>query len=290
MYTRFMQITILVVITILVLGMLGCGKAVDPTSDFKFPLAVDNNWKYDYSQTASNIRGDSAAIASRLKVGMHGQAHIIVRDYIDPGIDSIPTFEMQSVFIVNDVVNTDIGYTYLNNTSAGLIIYESNNRFGFTLHKPTQPEYYLEFESKRYSSIHELINSQELDGSVLDAPTFKPADENDYTTLMYPLAIGRTWIATYATSIGFLKKTIQGFEDITVPAGEFSCYVIDSRWETAIEGELMSSVRRADYFSSEGLIKREILYPDVHFLDETNTLLGIVDLHTNYELTSFVLK
>ncbi|MCK5125371.1 MAG: hypothetical protein KAR42_03865 [candidate division Zixibacteria bacterium] len=294
MYARIYQAIVLLIVVLSTISILGCGKTTDPKTNFQYPLQVGNNWEFSLTNELYNIRGDQQAAQDVINSMQSGRAviKIIGKDVVD---STIETYVMQSSITQGDVVFVDSGKTYVNNTAEGLIIYYANNRIGFTLHKPKQTGYLLQYNNQLYSSFEELTASVPRGFATGIASACRPGpqplvDYDDYLTLAYPLHVGKTWIATFSTSIGHLRKTIDRFEDITVPAGDFSCYVIDNTWWQQDSGVISLNVNRVDHISAQGLIKRVIAYHDIYIVDETSNILATVDMTTTYMLTDLDLQ
>ena len=276
------------------LCLLGCGKATEPGSDFVYPLAVGNEWQYNFTTEVSNIRGDSAAVMSLFTSFMAGQSILTINDTVTVD-DSIPTFTMQSYLVYTDAAFVDSGKTNLNNTPGGLYIFASERRTGMSLHKPGATGLTLRQGDKYFSSPQELFAYWA--GDIISPPAIPDKSATNtsdayqyYLTLAYPLAVSKTWIAIEEVFGRITHKSIVDFKDITVPAGDFHAYTIRTDWEDLLPMTGSPNPIRYDYVSAEGLIKREIFNYDIHVLDETATELAVIDFTTTYVLRSVELK
>ncbi|MEZ5357511.1 MAG: hypothetical protein R3F48_01690 [Candidatus Zixiibacteriota bacterium] len=290
MRSRIVSVLLLSLLTLFAIAMIGCGKATDPTMDFTYPLAVGNHWEYSITYTATNIRGDSAAVVDALSGVSIGASDLDIL-YYDTLTEGIPSYVLVSSVEFGGGARVDSGYTYLNNEPDGLYIYASDQRFGITLHKPGIPEYTLHHGSRSFASFEDFLCQ-----SAKEVPTMYAADGNPpvydvyYQTLAYPLAIGRNWTARTEDIYSFTNKSIIGFGDITVPAGTFSCYAVKSDLILVDGLDYVTPSIRVDYYSSKGMIKRTITGYDLTIVSEDNTWIGTADITTEYKLTSFMLK
>ena len=80
---------------------------------------------------------------------------------------------------------------------------------------------------------------------------FRPCDEG----VQFPLTVGKTWTVVYGVSTGggnYIQQTgtgtVVGIEDVTVPAGSFKAYRIDSRHGPSLRTSLWYVAEPVGYF------------------------------------------
>ena len=107
--------------------------------------------------------------------------------------------------------------------------------------------------------------------------------------IAYPLEIGRKW--TYrSTDWGhpwLMEKQIIDDITITVPAGQFDCYLIRWLWDTDNDGEWDTDIDGYDYISSIGTVRRVFYFYDILVTNYELDSLGTFDFATEYELIDF---
>lgn len=267
-----LQIIILAVICII-----GCESDNDkPNMDFVYPLTVGNSWEYESTFT---LDFDSLATYNGLNdtILYHtGSVEIIANEVI---FDSLEVYNFASIMNENGYIFT--GNRYYNNNDDGLFCYGHTNVSNISP-KTNNNYFYIKFDNKIFNNIREIFNYIENDEI---GNQFSKDDSIHYDlvkTLEYPLEEDNQWI--YRTYDTRTDKTIIGWEEIDVPAGEFNCWKIqysypESNWDDDVEAY--------DFVSKDGLVKRFSEVKNLECIDEDGNFLGYLILTEERYLTDY---
>ena len=149
----------------------------------------------------------------------------------------------------------------------------------------TAVSYRYRFSGCEFGSVSELLGVVEGTSAAL-SPREIVVENPPKLGLKYPIEIGAEW--TFRENDPWhIEKQIHDFEIISVPAGDFGCFVV--RWleDTDNDGSFNDNLVFFDYIAEEGLIRRSILMANVLVIDEHGNELGFIDITDEYELVAW---
>jgi hypothetical protein len=101
--------------------------------------------------------------------------------------------------------------------------------------------------------------------------------------LMYPLYIGKEWVAFNEPSVCLQTRKVVDKELVTTPAGDFSCYKIEVVNEYTL---VKNSIIWYDWFSNKGLVK-SYSWSISELVDENNNKVGTCEITDVYLLEDY---
>ncbi len=104
-----------------------------------------------------------------------------------------------------------------------------------------------------------------------------------YIILDFPLSAGKEWIA-YSWDFGIANSAVVGAERIDVEYGSFICDVLLTRVINGFEQDADTILVTYEWFSNDGLIRKEIDYGIREILDESGNVLDSVRSFETWEL------
>lgn len=271
------NVLVLSIIILAVICIIGCESDNDkPNMDFVYPLTVGNSWQYE---TTFTLDYDSLATYNGLNdtiIYHTGSVEIIANEVI---FDSLEVYNFAS--ILNENGNIFTGNKYYNNNDNSLFSYGYTN--GSMITPKTKNNYaYIIFDEKKFNNLREIVDYMEK-GIV--GNEYSKNDSINYDlvkTLEYPLEEDNQWI--YRSYDIRIDKTIIGWEEINVPAGEFNCWKI--QW-TYPESSFNDDIEFYDFVSPEGLVKRLIEFKNLTCINEFGNIIGYLDSTEDRYLSDF---
>lgn len=250
-----------------------------PSADFKYPFKINSFWYYTTRNFVTNLRPDSISnyFTTDTTIGYGGAKFI--KDTIVNG----DTLKLLS----NEHSTSGHSHTtleYYNQTDSGLMriaFYSDGVNFG--PYRPGESKFTFNINGKSFNSVNELIRSYDTpstgDSLVYDDPPVR--------VLLYPITLNTEWdFVTFGTTR--ITKKYTDFETVTVPAGSFYCAKIRRNWyynSSAADPRFISY----DYFSKEGMIKRDFIIKDVAVSDTVGTPIGLIDVKEEAEINLYTL-
>jgi len=122
----------------------------------------------------------------------------------------------------------------------GMYLYAYDNPWQGPPKIAPQGAVYYEFKGMRFNSIEDLAWTIRT-GYGRPQKSLNPAlviENPPIKELVYPLEIGRQWMYR-DTDVGHvfdIQKMIIGVETVTVPIGDFECFVVRWSWDTDDDG------------------------------------------------------
>lgn len=215
----------------------GSGESVIPIeNDFKYPLAIGNQWTYQVKIQYSDFQPDS--IESLIDDYSGTFSETITRDTL---LDSITVYEIKDENEYGD------SYSYLANENDGLFQYAyGQSRIGKLIQKansiyiPGMNNIRLRNDSVvlTFSENTKCLSKAAEDNIILY--------EEPYIIYAYPLTIGKEWDCA-----SYLSKEVVGKVDIETACGTFECFKI--KWNYS--SETFSNIDYYEYLGQKGLIK-----------------------------------
>jgi hypothetical protein len=119
--------------------------------------------------------------------------------------------------------------------------------------------------------------------------TLTPYTENDtliledppVVCLKYPVTTGTQWLFKNIFQLSDIYKKYICFEAVTVGTATHSCMKTERIWSN------YSDMQLYDYYSKNGILKRNYTIKDVMVMDEWGKLLGYIDMNDLFQVTSF---
>lgn len=257
--------------------ILACSGPTEPDhQSFYYPLAMGNQWVYDYMETRTyddgtppdTIRYTITASVVPARVAVVGEiTHTILEDAISADGDTLKG-----------------STTYYNELDGMYALAHSEPGPGLAL--PKAPP-----------GISERLTDERLTWtsrpSVLLPAAFSSAHDVIYDpprrVFAYPQTVGYRWnvIDPEAEDGLALDKEFTGWERVTVPAGTFDCVAV--KWYHL---NLIGMVNVESRVASVGLVSRTIWMPDVAITDYSGPGEPVrrADVEITYTLRSYCMK
>jgi hypothetical protein len=240
---------------------------------------VENSSVFDYIYARNEVRSN----------------RIVTLKEFDHSTGSVYELEQKS-YIENGQPQMFRDWKYYTNTEDGLFYLGSKFPAGITATPKYEKmsdrpgnSFYILFDGKYFTSI----------GAITEYVEF--AVNKHYTAMdsiqveKYPVKIlpknlrtGKQWTARTAGNPWRVDKKIVGKEVVDVPAGRFECYKVQWYMDFDNSGEWDDDLIYYDYFSSEGLIKREFYFKNLTLMSmESPDPEGYFDSHNIKVLSGF---
>ena len=238
-------------------------------SSITYPVEIGKRWEYRREFTALSTE--------------HGYFLMEVVG-TDTGWQVGLVYEFEETWFDLDQVTLSNSTTWYHVANDGLYL-AGYDGAGNIIPAATAVSHRFRFGGREFASVSELLGMVEGTGTAL-SPREIIVENPPKLGLEYPIAIGAEW--TFRENEPWhIEKQIHDFEIISVPAGEFGCFVV--RWleDTDNDGSFNDNLVFFDYIAEEGLIKRSILMANVLVIDEHGNELGFIDITDEYELVAW---
>lgn len=277
-------------VVLLFCGLLFCACERDK-SPFKpeaavvvYPLQVGNQWVYQRLFYAFNFRPlDEGRTLPSDTVRATVTVNIIKEVMLQ---DSIKSVQFLEEYVENSRSITD--ESYYSNKQGGLYFYAYRKAAGAPMIPKKAAGTSILFNGQRFHHLSEITR-------LLTHAVVEPAaDSLIYETppllcLKYPFSLNSQW--TYRKVGPFrIDKKIVAQEEVSVPAGTFSCYKIQWMFDLNSNGAWDENIVFYDHVCEKGLIRRSILYKDVQATGESGEPLGTYDAIDEGQLSKVILK
>jgi len=252
---------------------------VSPESNFTYPYKLNSFWYYSTRNFVTNLRGDSV-------------------HFYFPG-DTTVGFG-NAKFVKDTIVNQDtlrllrnehseVGHSHTTlelykQTDSGLIrvaYYYGGTNFG--PYRPVKQNLRYVINGNTYASLDELKNAFNVEDYSGDTTLY--FDEPPLRVLKYPIEENTEWeFVTFGTTR--ITKEYTNFENVNTGMGELKCIKVKRNWyynSSAPDPKFISY----DYFSKEGMVKRDFVIKDVVILNQNTDTLGIIDVKEEANLNIF---
>ena len=245
----------------------------------KYPMATGNRWEYRHE---TSVTGQTFSLHSTLYYLMEVTG-------VESSWPTQPAFGQKMVSADFQNTRFDSSKTVYAQLGDGLYVL-AHEGLGGPVPASAMNDMTCRFNGVEYASVNDLLRTFVDDGRTFAKRPDELIVENPpLKAYMYPLAVGDHWI--FRDSDPFrVEKTVTGFEIMTVPAGEFGCFVIDRTYDKDGDGEADTDVSYQDYIAEQGLVKRTVLLEDVEFVNPGTGVVIIADVHDEYELLSHTLQ
>lgn len=246
-----------------------------PPSDanFKYPTGVNSFWYYGSRNFLRNIRPDSVRRYFNDDTLTGIGAATFVRDTV---INGEPVIQLRNEHSSAGHAHTTI--EYYRQTDTGLVrkaFFTNGSNFG--PYRPVGENLSFSVNGFKYSSIEELLNSYRNNLYTDNGDTNVIIIENPPpTAIRYPITKNSEWNFVNSGTTRITKKYLD-FENVTVPAGTFHCIKIQRSWYYNSSTPDQNTFSY-DYFSKEGMIKRDFMIRNVLVSNSTGAAIGYIDI------------
>ncbi|MEP7145648.1 MAG: hypothetical protein ABI792_01425 [bacterium] len=255
-------------------------------TDFKYPFKTGSFWYYNTRNFVTNIRPDSLNVYfSSDTISGNGAA-----DFSRDSVINNDTLKL----LRNS--NSSAGHSqttleYYKQTDSGLIriaFYSDGTNFG--PFRPSLKNLKFSIHGRSFPSLKELVNYYDDEIELRDS-TPLIFDNPPVRTIKYPIIKNSEWnLITYAGISDTTRITKQyiDYENVTVNAGTFYCIKIRRRWyynSPTADPNLVFY----DYFSKEGMIKRDFLIKDILISNSQGQPIGFIDVKEEDHLNFYFL-
>ena len=238
-------------------------------SSITYPVEVGKRWEYRRELTALST------VSGYFLIDVVGT---------DTGWQVNPVYVFEETWFDLGQVTLSNSTTWYHVAGDGLYL-AGYDGAGNIIPAATAASYRYRFGGRTFGSVSELLGIVEGTGTAL-SPRELVVENPPKLGLEYPIEIGAEW--TFRENNPWhIEKQINDFEIISVPAGDFGCFVV--RWleDTDNDGSFNDNLVFFDYIAEEGLIKRSILIANVLVIDEQGNELGFIDITDVYELVAW---
>lgn len=257
---------------------------VNQIDNFTYPSKLNTLWYYTTRNFLTNLRGDSvnfyfngdtttgygAAKFERDTIINNDTLRLLRNSHSDP-LHSHSTLEL---------------YKQADSGMIRVAFYSDGANFG-----PYRPNYNsLTFSScgLKFSSLDEVVNFYFPENNKGDTTLI--FDYPPIRVLKYPIKKNTEWnfrIYSNLNDTTRITKKYTDFENVTTPAGNFYCIKIQRNWyyNSSVPD---ADFRSFDYFSKEGMIKRDFIIKDVIIQNQNHDTLAIIDVKEEAELNIYI--
>ncbi len=253
--------------------------------EFKYPYSINSFWYYTTRNFVTNLRPDSVGVYFTRDTAIgYGDAKFIndtiinqdtlriLRNNHSSGSHSHSTIELYK--------QTDTGLIRVAFFSDGA---------NFGPHRPNQNSLRYSLNDKSFSSLGELFfyyrNDFLYDNSIDTVLIF---DSPPVTALKYPVKQNTEWFFKNVSNTKFVKKYLN-FENISVPSGLHHCIKIQKIWYMDNSPNPEPNLIHYDYFSKEGMVKRDLTVKDIKISNMNGVVIGYIDAKEEAGLNIYTL-
>ena len=164
-------------------------------------------------------------------------------------------------------------------TDTGLVrvaFYSDGVNFG--PFRPNPNSVTLSFNGKNYHSLNEIFNYYKYD--LIDnfsGDTTLIFDNPPKVAIKYPIVQNNEWIFNIVNSATKQTKKYTTFETVNSMGISYYCIKIQKQWYLDGSNNPDSRLIFYDYFSKEGMIKRDFIIKDIAINNSLGQLIGYID-------------
>ncbi len=251
------------------------GNNIEPDNNFRYPYSLNSYWYYTTKNVITNIRPDSIRKFFNTDTLTGYGISVFFKDTVLAD-DTLRIFKNEYSF------NGHISVTreYFKQTDSGLIrkAFLSN---GSGLGPYRNNINYL-YGGKIFSSPNEklLFAGNEF----FESDSVITYDDPPVKVVRYPLEVNAEWILKQGPFLT-IKKKYAGFENLNVSGKNYYCMKIRRLYFFNVNPD--ENLNYTDYFSKEGIQRREIFIKDIPAINELGVQIGYIDLS---EITNVTLQ
>ncbi len=255
---------------------------IESENNFKYPDKVNSFWYYTTRNFVTNLRPDSIRIyyPTDTLIG-YGGATVLSDTVINN--DTL-------VLLQNNHGSAGHNHTTLEfykQSDSGLIriaYYSDGTNFG--PYRPGLNSLHYTINDKSFNSIDELMNyyNNDFDKPASDT-TIIYFDDPPIRALKYPITENTEWgFVTYGTTR--ITKKYTNFETVNLIMGSFHCIKVQRNWyyNSPVSDPRFISF---DYFSKDGMVKRDFTIKDVLVSNNLGIQIGYIDVKEEDNLNLF---
>jgi len=246
--------------------------------NFVYPYSINSFWYYGTNNFVTNLRPDSLSniFDTDTLTGIGGAT--FVRDTII-GNDTLRLFRNGH----SDEFHAHTTLEMYKQTSSGLIRYASYSEgTNFGPFRPLKNNMNLKYSvnGKTYNSVDEIfryyknfIFRSEYNSS---GDTIFIFDDPPVTAIKYPIVKNLEWnfITVQTTQI---NKKYTDYENVILLGKSYYCIKIQRIWYFDNSTTPAPNLIDYEYFSKEGMVKKDFLIKDIRITNEFGELLGYID-------------
>lgn len=256
-----------------------------PQDNFTYPFSINSFWYYGTRNFVTNLRPDSlSSVFSTDTISGYGGATFLKDTIINN--DTLRLFRNSH----SDESHSHTTLELFKQTDSGLIrhaFFSDGTNFG-----PFRNEkkYKFSINGKEFLSTSDLINFYNNDfNPVYDNPAGDSVlffDNPPVTMVKYPVVTGTEWNFYSVLSIRLTKKYL-GYETIVSNDKSYYCVKIQKQWYNNNSLVPDSHLIFYDYFSKDGMVKRDFTIKDVAVSNGSGQLIGYIDVKEEAFLNIF---
>jgi hypothetical protein len=236
-------------------------------NDFIYPFATGSFWYYTSRNFISDIRPDSI----RHYFSNDTSVSFGISSFANDTIVQSETFRIfkneitagHGAFIKELYRQTDSGLIrYASNTSiTGFGPYRAGNQISYNLY------------GGNFNSIPEIFFYLNEDHLPSDTLIY---DNPPKTVLKYPLTLNAQWILFQNNNLK-ITKTYIDFQNVNLTAGNFYCLRVQKNFYFNNSSTPDNNFVFYDYFSKEGMVKRDFLVKNINVSNSQGQQIGQLD-------------
>ena len=256
-----------------------------PQDNFTYPFSINSFWYYGTKNFVTNLRPDSlSSVFSTDTISGYGGATFLKDTIINN--DTLRLFRNSH----SDEVHAHTSLEFYKQTDSGLIrhaFYSNGTNFGPFRH---EKKFTFSINGKEFHSARDLINFYNNDFNInYDNPAEDSVlffDNPPVTMVKYPVVTGTEWNFYSVLSIRLTKKYL-GYETIVSNDKSYYCVKIQKQWYNNNSLVPDSHLIFYDYFSKDGMVKRDFTIKDVAVSNSSGQLIGYIDVKEEAFLNIF---
>ena len=256
-----------------------------PQDNFTYPFSINSFWYYGTKNFVTNLRPDSlSSVFSTDTISGYGGATFLKDTIINN--DTLRLFRNSH----SDEVHAHTSLEFYKQTDSGLIrhaFYSNGTNFGPFRH---EKKFTFSINGKEFHSARDLINFYNNDFNInYDNPAEDSVlffDNPPVTMVKYPVVTGTEWNFYSVLSIRLTKKYL-GYETIVSNDKSYYCVKIQKQWYNNNSLVPDPHLIFYDYFSKDGMVKRDFTIKDVAVSNSSGQLIGYIDVKEEAFLNIF---
>ncbi len=251
------------------------GNQLEPDNNYRYPYSLNSYWYYTTKNVITNIRPDSIRKYFSTDTLTGYGISVFLEDTVLSD-DTVRIFKNEYSF------NGHISVTreYFKQTDSGLIrMAFLNNGSGLG---PYRNNINYSYGGKIFSSPNEILRfaGNEFKGS----DSVVTYDDPPLKVIRYPLEVNAEWILKQGPILT-IKKRYEGFEQLYISGKNHYCMKIKRLFYFNLNPD--ENLYHTDFFSKDGIQRREIYINDIAALNELGAQIGYIDLS---EITNVTLQ
>jgi len=243
------------------------GNNIVYDENFQYPYSLNSFWYYSTKNAVVNIRPDSL---KRLYKGDTASGYGFSSFVNDTVIENKNVRILKNEYSLDG--HSSVVREYFEQTDSGLIRLASLSNGSNLSPFRGNIKYYI--NGNYFNSLNEI--SFRYNNDLISNDSIVLIDNPPLKTIKYPLELNSEWELINNGFVRIQKKYI-GFENIDISGKNFHCMKISRIYY--FSGSLPDeNFIVTDYFSAEGIVRRDLLIKNINVVNELGNLLGYVDL------------